>query len=83
LKAGANLPGLPEGIQVDKFDMKVEKFGGTLKFDTKAGRLTENVQDVDMNATISIAVNGQKLDMTMKIKAKTKVTIDEKNPIKD
>src|SRR5579872_4548120 len=28
-KAGARLPGLPEGLKVDKLDMKADKFGGT------------------------------------------------------
>ena len=83
MKAGDTLPGIPEGIKVEKFDMKVEKFGGTMKFDTKTGRLTENVQDADMNVEMTMSLAGQKHDATMKIKTKTKVTIDEKNPIKD
>lgn len=82
-KAGAAIPGLPEGIQIDKFEMKADKLGGTMKFDTKLGRLTENNQDADMVGTITVAVAGMKLDMTMKIKLKQKVTIGDKNPIKD
>jgi hypothetical protein len=83
LKAGATLPGLPEGFKVDKFEMKADKLGGSMKFDTKAGRLTESTQDADMNGSITVALAGQKIDMTMKIKVKQKVVIDEKNPIKD
>jgi hypothetical protein len=82
-KAGAGLPGLPEGVKVDNFDMKAEKFVGTMQFDTKAGRLTESKQDVDMNGSMTIAAAGQKIDMTMKIKMKQTVTIDDKNPLKD
>jgi hypothetical protein len=82
-KAGAVLPGLPEGIQVDKLEMKADKFDGSLKFDTKAGRLTESKQDADLKGSMTLAVAGQKIDMTMTIKLKQNVTIDDKNPIKD
>jgi hypothetical protein len=82
-KAGAAIPGLPDGIQVDKFEMKAEKLVGTMKFDTKIGRLTENNQDADMDGSMTIAAGGMKIDMTMKIKLKQKVTIGDKNPIKD
>src|SRR3984957_9011527 len=82
-KVGNALPGLPEGFQVDKLDMKTEKFGGTLKFDTKTGRATEGTQDADMKGSMTIAFAGQKIDMTMNIKVKSKVTLADKNPIKD
>jgi hypothetical protein len=83
VKAGATIPGLPEGIQVDKFDIKVDKLGGMMTFDTKAERLTESTQNGDINATMTLAAGGQKIEMAMKIKLKQKVTIDNKNPIKD
>lgn len=82
-KAGAALPGLPEGVKVDKFDLKAEKFTGTMKFDTKAGRLSESITNADMNGTMSLAFAGNKIDVTMKIKLKAEVTLDDKNPIKD
>jgi hypothetical protein len=82
-KAGAGIPGLPAGIKVDKFDMKADKFGGTLKFDTKAGRLIDSTQDADLNGTMTLAAGGQNFDMTMKIKVKQKVTVDDKNPLKE
>ena len=82
-KVGDTLPGLPDGFKVDKLDMKTEKFAGTLKFDTKTGRVTEGTQDADMKGSMTIAFAGQKIDMTMTIKVKSKVTLAEKNPIKD
>jgi hypothetical protein len=82
-KEGATLPGLPDELQVDKMDLKVDKFGGTLKFDTKLGRLTETTQDSDANGTLSLSAGGMKFEMTVKMKIKQKVTIEDKNPIKD
>jgi len=82
-KAGTDLPGIPDGVQVDKLDLKVDKSGGTIKFDTKAGRLTENTQHADVNGTMTLAAGGQKIEMTMRINIKQKLTIDDKNPIKD
>jgi hypothetical protein len=82
-KAGNAFPGLPEGIAVDKFDMKAEKFAGTLLFDTKAGRLTENKTDMDLDGSMTLAAMGQKIEMTMKIKAKQTATVTDKNPVKD
>jgi hypothetical protein len=82
-KAGDTIPGLPPGLKLDKFDMKVDKFGGTVKFDTKAGRLVEGTTNADMNATIGFAANGNSVEMTMKIKMKQSTTIGEKNPVKD
>jgi hypothetical protein len=82
-KAGAEIPGLPEGVQVDKLDLKVDKLGGVVKFDTKASRLTEFTQLADVNGTMILSAGGQKIDMTVKINIKQKVTIDDKNPIKD
>jgi hypothetical protein len=83
VKPGTTIPGLPEGLQVDKFDLKVDKLGGVMTFDTKTERLTENTQNVDINATMTLAAGGQKIEMAMKIKIKQKVTIDSKNPIRD
>jgi hypothetical protein len=82
-KAGQGFPGLPEGVEVSNFDMKAEKFAGTLKFDTKNGRLTENSTDMDLNGSLTISAMGQKIDMTMKIKAKQTATVTDKNPTKD
>jgi len=82
-KAGQGFPGLPEGVDVSKFEMKAEKFAGTLLFDTKTGRLTENKTDMDLNGAITISANGQKIDMTMKIKAKQTANVTDKNPLKD
>jgi hypothetical protein len=82
-KAGGALPGLPEGVKVDKFDMKAEKFGGGMKFDTKLGRLTESTQDMVLDGSMSVGIAGQMLDVGMKIKGKTVVTIVDKNPVKD
>ena len=82
-KAGGALPGLPEGVKVDKFDMKADKFEGTLLFDTKAGRLTENKTNMTLNGEITIAAGGQKVEMTMKITAKQTTTVSDKNPVKD
>lgn len=78
-----NIPGLPEGIEVDKLDMKADSFGGTMKFDTKTGRLTENLLDSEAHGTVTIAAGGQKLEMSMKIAIKQKITIEDKNPVKD
>jgi hypothetical protein len=82
-KAGAGLPGLPPGVKIDNFEMKADKFGGVTKFDTKIGRLTESTQDADLNGSMTLAAGGQKIDMTMKIKVKQTLNIDDKNPIKD
>ena len=82
-KAGTALPGLPEGIKVDKFDLKADKYSGSMKFDTKTGRLTESITNADMNGTMSLGLGGNKIDVEMKIKLKAEVTIDDKNPIKD
>jgi len=82
-KVGDGIPGLPDGVKVEKFDMKAEKFDGTLLFDTKAGRLTENKLDMTLNGAITIAAGGQKVEMTMKIKAKQTATVTDKNPMKD
>jgi hypothetical protein len=82
-KPDATLPGLPEGLKVDKIELKTDKFGGTMKFDSKLGRLVESTQDATVNGKLTLDVGGQKLDMTVKFKIKQKVTIDDKNPIKD
>jgi len=82
-KAGGGIPGLPPGVKVDKFDMKADKFAGTLLFDTKTGRLTENKQDMNMNGAITLSANGQTIDMTMKIKVQQNTVVTDKNPIKD
>jgi hypothetical protein len=82
-KAGDAFPGLPDGITIDKFDMKADKFDGSLLFDTKAGRLTENKTDMDLSGTMTLAAMGQKIEMTMKIKAKQTATVTDKNPVKD
>jgi hypothetical protein len=82
-KAGNAFPGLPEGVQISKFDMKADKFAGNLLFDTKAGRLTENKLDMDMKGDMTIGVAGQTLDISMKIKARQTTTISDKNPVVD
>ena len=82
-KAGKGFAGLPEGVTVSKFDMKADKFAGTLLFDTKAGRLTENKLDMDMKGDMTIGVGGQSVDMSMKIKARQNTTVTDKNPSKD
>ena len=82
-KAGKAIPGLPEGVDIKKFDMKADKFTSTLLFDTKAGRLTENKTDMDLNGDISMAFGGQEIEMTMKMKAKQTTTISDKNPVVD
>ena len=82
-KAGNAFPGLPEGVQISKFDMKADKFAGTLLFDTKAGRLTENKMDMDMKGDMTIGVAGQTIDISMKIKARQTTTISDKNPVVD
>jgi len=82
-KAGKSFPGLPEGIDIKKFDMKADKFSSILLFDTKAGRLNENKTDMDMKGEISMAFGGQEIDMTMKMKATQTTTISDKNPVVD
>jgi hypothetical protein len=82
-KAGNAFPGLPDGVAVDKFDMKAEKFEGILLFDTKAGRLTENKTDMDLDGSMTLSAGGNKVEMTMKIKAKQTATVTDKNPVKD
>jgi hypothetical protein len=82
-KAGKGLPGLPEGIEVKKFDMKADKYSGTLLFDTRAGRLSENKSDMDIKGDISMGLGGQMIDMTMNIKARQTTTISDKNPVVD
>jgi hypothetical protein len=82
-KAGKAFPGLPEGVDIKKFDMKADKFTSTLYFDTKAGRLTENKMDMDVKGDISMAVGGQTIDMTMTMKARQTTTISDKNPVVD
>jgi hypothetical protein len=82
-KAGGALPGLPEGVKIDSLDMKADKYVGKLKFDTQAGKLKENNQDSDMAGSMSMSAMGQKISVTMKINMKAKVTIEDKNPIKD
>ena len=82
-QAGKAFPGLPEGVDIKKFDMKADKFTSTLYFDTKAGRLTENKMDMDLMGDISMALGGQTIDMTMKIKARQTTTISDKNPVVD
>lgn len=82
-KAGDTFPGLPDGVTVEKFDMKADKFTGTLLFDTKAGRLTENKTAGDIDGAMTISAGGNKVDMTMKIKMKQATTVTDKNPVKD
>jgi hypothetical protein len=82
-KAGKGFAGLPEGVEVSKFDMKADKYTGTLLFDTKAGRLTENKLDMDMRGDMTIGVGGQSVEMSMKIKARQNTTVSDKNPAKD
>jgi hypothetical protein len=82
-KGGKGFPGLPEGLTIDKFDMKADKFEGKIKFDTKLGRLVDSKQDADVKGAIGFSLMGQKLDMKMDIKMKQTVTIEDKNPIKD
>ena len=82
-KAGDTLPGLPEGVKLEKFDMKADKFAGTILFDTQAGRLTENKQEGTMDGSMTLGLGGQKVEMTMKIKMKQVTTVTDKNPVKD
>jgi len=82
-KAGGALPGLPPGVEVTKFEMKADKFTGTLMFDTKTGRLTENKQDMVMTGSMTISAMGQKVDVTMKIKVQQTATVTDKNPVRD
>ena len=82
-KAGKSFPGLPEGLEVKKFDMKAEKFASTLLFDTRAGRLTENKMDMGMKGDMSMAFGGQTIDISMKVKARQITTVSDKNPVVD
>jgi len=82
-KADGGLAGLPEGVTIDKIDMKADKYNSTLLFDTAAGRLTENRLDMDMGGKLTMSAMGQKLDMGMKLKAKQTTTVTDKNPVKD
>jgi hypothetical protein len=63
--------------------MKVDKFGGTTKFDTKIGRMAESTQDATMNGSMTLELGGQKIDLTMKIKMKQNMNVVDKNPIKE
>ena len=49
----------------------------------RSGRLIEGITNSDMNGTMSLNFGGNKIEVTMKIKLKAEVTIDDKNPIKD
>ena len=83
-KAGDGaIPGLPPGVKVTKFDMKADKFTGTLNFDTAAGRLKDAKQTMNIGGTIGISANGQDLEMKMKMKITQNTTVTDKNPVKD
>jgi len=83
-KAGDGaIPGLPPGVKVSKFDMKADKFGGSLNFDTAAGRLKDAKQTMNMSGTMAISANGMGLEMAMKMKVTQTTTITDKNPVKD
>jgi len=83
-KAGdGGIPGLPPGVKVTKFDMKADKFTGTLNFDTTAGRLKDAKQTMNVAGAIAISANGMDLEMTMKMKMTQTTTITDKNPVKD
>lgn len=77
------IPGLPEGVKIEKFDMKSDKYKGTLQFDTKAGRLVETKLNMDINGAVTMSANGMNVEVKMKIKAVQTSTVTDKNPIKD
>jgi hypothetical protein len=80
---GGGIPGLPPGVKISKFDMKADKFTGSLNFDTAAGRLKDAKQTMNMAGTIAISANGMDLEMTMKMKVTQTTTVTDKNPVKD
>jgi hypothetical protein len=77
------IPGLPEGIKVSKFDMKADKYKGTILFDTKLGRMKESKLDMGMKGSITMSLNGMDFEMKMKINAVQKTTVTDQNPLRD
>lgn len=77
------IPNLPEGVKVSKFDMKADKYKGTVQFDTKAGRLKELKLTMDLNGSITMSAGGMDIDLKMKIKSIQTATVTDKNPLKD
>jgi hypothetical protein len=79
----AGFPGLPDGVKITKFDMKADKIAGTVLFDTKAGRLKEGKQDMNLNGALTMSAAGMDIDVTMKIKGVQTTTVTDKNPVVD
>lgn len=79
----AAFPGLPEGVKISKFDLKAEKYKGTLQFDTKAGRLKEMKTNMDVTGAMTISAGGMEVEMKLKMKATQTTTVTDKNPITD
>ena len=78
--------GKPDGdlpIKITKLDMKTDKFTGTYKFDTKAGRPLDSKIEMNMAGTMTIEANGQTVDAKLKQKMTTTSVVSDKNPLKD
>jgi hypothetical protein len=76
------LPGLPEGVKISKFNMKADKYKGTILFDTKLGRMKESKLNMDLAGSITLSA-GVDIEVKMKIKSLQTTTVTEKNPTKD
>lgn len=73
--------GLP--FKITKFDLKADKFEGTMVFDLKAGRVAEANMQMEMSGNMTIGIAGQTIDAKLVQKMKSVSTISDKNPVVD
>jgi hypothetical protein len=66
---------------ITKADFKSDKFTGTIKFDTKAARMTASESTMTLAGTMTLKVGEMELAADIKSKATSKTEILDKNPV--
>ncbi len=67
-------------FQVDKGDLKVEDYKGTVWFDAAAGRLARSEWSMRVRGTVVITVSGTKIDTEAQQDQTVKIRLLDKNP---
>lgn len=72
-------PDLP--FTITKADFKSDKYTGTIKFDTKAGRMTEAESAMNLAGTMTLKIGEMELVADIKSKMTSKTEVLDKNPV--
>ena len=74
-KGGDGLP-----FQITKGELKADKYEGTMRFDTAAGRLKETTQTVKLAGTLTVSAAGMEIELTFNQAIKATGTVTDKDP---